>query len=180
MSTYLGVIGTDGKVRNVSDSNGYPVSLTGSNVEQTIGSAIPSKANLMGISDGANIRAFSGNLEGTLLASAARTTGPTTAIQKNYNAKGVIIYLNITAASGTGGLRVFIQMIDPVSGSVTNINAAPTAIIATGLYTYAIYPSMSSGATQATSGVLPRSWNVWIQELDASSYTYSLGYSLML
>lgn len=33
MSMYLGVRGTDGKIRDVSDSNGYPMQLTGSNVK---------------------------------------------------------------------------------------------------------------------------------------------------
>jgi hypothetical protein len=35
MSIYLGVKGTDGKIRDVSDSNGYPMQLTSSNVKDS-------------------------------------------------------------------------------------------------------------------------------------------------
>lgn len=46
-----------------------------------------------------------GTIEGDLLASAARTTDGVSSNQTNYNAKGVTLYLNITSASGTRGLR---------------------------------------------------------------------------
>lgn len=151
------------------------------NVVGTPGSALPSQAILEGISDGANIQARLGNTQGTLLASAARTASTFTATQVNYNARGVLISLNVTAASGTGGLQVVVCGIDPVTGMTINTNSVPTAVTATGEYSYLIYPGTSGGRiTQVTSLVLPRTWNAMVAANDSSSYTYSLGYSLIL
>jgi hypothetical protein len=88
--------------------------------------------------------------------------------------------LNVTAASGTGGLTVRIQAQDPVSGNWVSVNAAPTAVTATGTYFYQVYPGASAGATQTTSSVLSHTWRIQINVGDSSSYTYSLGASLIL
>lgn len=124
-----------------------------------------------------------GNTEGTLLASAARTATTVSPIQTNHNARGVIVWLNVTLASGTGGLQVRVQGQCPVSAAVAGMNAAPTAIIATGLVGYAFYPgSVATGAgiVQVSSVPLPRTWQVSVTHADGSSYTYSLGYSLIV
>jgi hypothetical protein len=127
-----------------------------------------------------------GNIEGTLLASAARTTS-TSAGQTNYNARGVTVFLNITAASGTGGLKVRVLSVDPVSSAIVLHFEATTGITATGIYGYEMYPGATTAGTagpslinQRTSGVLPRIWLASVNVSDASSYTYSLGYSLIL
>lgn len=163
------------------------IQLTGSNVEQTLGGVLPAKANLMGISDGTNIRAFQGNLQGTLLASAARTLSTTGPTQTNYNARGAILYLDVTVASGTGGLKVIFVGLDPVTGKVIVLNAVPTAIIAVGTYAYMLYPGATNVAgaasqqlVQSVNNALPRVWYGQVNVSDASSYTYSLGYSLIL
>lgn len=161
--------------------------LSGSNVEQTVGGLLPAKANLMGVSDGTNIRAFSGNMDGTLLASAARTATTLSAVQTNNNARGIILFLNITVASGAGGLRLTIHGRDPISNNDVQLNATPTAILATGIYTYELYPGATAAAiagsfsvNQFTPAVLTRSWRAIVNVVDASSYTYSLGYSLIV
>lgn len=121
------------------------------------------------------------NLEGTLLASAARTATAAAASQTNYNARGVIVHLNVTIASGTGGLSVRIQAYDPIVGDWWNINTSPTVVTATGKNIYAVYPGASGGTiTQTTSQVLPRTWRVSVIHSDGSSYTYSVAYSLVL
>lgn len=121
------------------------------------------------------------NTQGTLLASAARTATTYTPVQTNYNARGVIIYLNVTSASGTGGLDVIVLSVDPISGNTFPINATPTSVTSTGLSTYVIYPGISGGSnTQSTSQILPRTWEIKMTQLDSSSYTYSLGYQLIL
>lgn len=116
------------------------------------------------------------NDSGVILASSARTATVTSDTLKNNGAKGVILFLNVTAASGTGGLQVQAQALDPVIGTALAINSAPTAVTATGLKTYVIYPGHSAGATQSTSGVLPRLWNAKVTAGDGSSYTYTLSY----
>lgn len=122
------------------------------------------------------------NTEGTLLASAARTSTTVSSNQTNYNARGAIIYVNVTNASGTGGLTFFIYAVDPVSGASRVIAQQTTAKTANGCYTMEYYPGASSGGLfdSTTQGVLPRTWYVQITHGDASSYTYSVGYSLIL
>lgn len=130
--------------------------------------------------NGASWDRWYNNNQGTLWASAARTVTVSSPVMSNPNARGLLVFLNVTVASGTGGLIVRIQALDPVSGGVFSMNVAPTAVIATGLTVYGLYPSISTGLTQATSGVLPRVWQVTATVGDASSYTHSAGYSLIL
>jgi len=161
--------------------------LTGSNVEQTIGSAIPSKANLIGISDGTNIRPMSGILEGTALVSAARTATTSVPVITNYTAKGIVVFLNVSVASGIGGLQVRIRFLDPVSGNPVAINAAPTAIAAIGTFAYLVYPGASATApgavtynvVQVTPASITKNISISITHGDTSSYTYSVGYALL-
>lgn len=121
------------------------------------------------------------NQDGTALASAARTTTTNSSSITNYNASALAIFLNVTVASGTGGLTVRVQGIDPVSGSVIALNAAPTAVTAIGTTLYVIGLGASGGgAAQATSAPVPRTWRVAVTHGDASSYTYSVGYSLIV
>jgi hypothetical protein len=123
------------------------------------------------------------NTQGILLPSAARTATTSSAVQMNTNARGVIVTLNVTAASGTGGLTLRIQGVEPVTGNVYSINNAPTAVNATGLSAYVLYPgaTASGSVAQVTGGVpLPKMWQVTVYVGDSSSYTYSVGYSLMI
>lgn len=114
-------------------------------------------------------------------AGTTRTTaysGPTSLAKTEA---GILVILNVTAASGTGGLTVRINAVDPGSGSNVALNAAPTAVTATGTYSYALYPygAATGDVTQATSFYLPRSFRVTVAVGDASSYTYSLSYTLL-
>jgi hypothetical protein len=123
------------------------------------------------------------NNDVTALSSAARTATTSSADQTNYNARGLAVFLNVTAASGSGGLQVRVQGKDPVSGNYFNLNAAPTAITATGQYAYALYPGAATAAgdvQQTTQQVLPRTFRITVTHGDGSSYTYSVGYSLIL
>jgi hypothetical protein len=124
--------------------------------------------------------------EATLLSSAARTVSTASADQVNQSGAGVVLYLNVTVSSGTGGLQVFIQIKDPASGQYFNLNNAPTAITAVGHYAYVVYPSASAPGNQGSSLVnqytyapLPRTWRVTVLHGDASSYTYSVGASIL-
>jgi len=114
---------------------------------------------------------------GVAFASAARTTAQTgTVVNKEVTDRGIIVYLNVGTASGTGGLSVKINGIDPVSGTAAQLNANPTAVTATGVKTYILYPGTTSGGTQATSAPLPDQFRIDVGVGDSSSYTYSVGY----
>lgn len=122
-----------------------------------------------------------GNTQGSLLASAARTAVTNSALQTNYNARGVMVILNVTAASGSGGLQVVI--VGQPAGSGYALNATPTPVTTTGLFVYELYPGIgaaSGGVTQRTSGTLPRTWFVQVQVGNATSYTYQLDYALIV
>lgn len=132
---------------------------------------------------GTNIELLRNNTEGTLLASAARTATTQSANQTNYNARGVLVTLSVTVASGTGGLKVRIFGIDAATSLGVQLNATPTGVVATGRFVYELYPGITGtggSAQQRTSGGLPRQWYVDVAHDDASSYTYSVGYALIL
>lgn len=126
------------------------------------------------------------NIQGTLLASAARTATTMSANQTNYNARGLHVTLDISVASGAGGLQVRVQGIDIASGNFYSLNGAPTAIVATGTYDYEFYPGVSgvvagsNNVNGRTSTSLPRIWRLTVTHGDASSYTYSVGYSYII
>lgn len=124
--------------------------------------------------NGATFDLWRNNAEFTILPSAARTVQTNSADLINHNARGAIVFLNVTNASGTGGLQIRWQFKDPLSGNYDYFNSAPTAIIATGLRSYILYPTAIAVGTQAVNCMLPRTWRIQVQVGDASSYTYSL------
>lgn len=121
------------------------------------------------------------NLDMVLFPSAARTTQQTINLQ-NPVWEGIVVYLNVTAASGTGGLEIVVWTVDPVTGNTSDqINSTPTAVTATGGHVYVIRPGGVSGGgpTQTTAQVLPAKIQVMVHVGDASSYTYSVSCSLL-
>jgi hypothetical protein len=119
----------------------------------------------------------------TLLASAVRTATTASAISKDAGQQCVRVYLSITAASGTGGLKVFIRGYDLASGLPAKMNAGgAAAIIATGIYVFELMPNNSAvaGDVMETVGrVLPCWWDVQVTHADGSNYTYSVGVEVM-
>jgi hypothetical protein len=170
------------------DANGNPqVSVAGSSVTNP-GDSLASVAGLRVVAqhelfNGSTWDQQRNNTQGTLLASAARTSTTVSPTQTNYNARGVQVVLRVTSVSGTGGLQVSIQGQDSASSAWYMLNALPSAVTSTGTYVYELYPGIGSASgqiTQRTSGTLPRTWNAVVTHGDSSSYTYSLGYSLIL
>lgn len=131
--------------------------------------------------NGATLDLTRNNTEGTALASAPRTATTASAEIVNYNGSAILWYLNVTAASGTGGLQAAIQIKDPVSGVYSNLSGLPTAVIATGQKAYGVWRGAGAGGglTNAYNVVLPRTFRINVTHGDASSYTYSVGYSII-
>lgn len=119
------------------------------------------------------------------LPSAARTTAqtfPTTGTMKNDGFRGIIVYLNVTANSGTSALLLRINAVDPASGVAVPLNVAPTVVNTAAMFTYLLYPSggTSTAVTQLSNGfALPPEFTLTIAVGDASSSTYSLGFELL-
>src|SRR5690242_8084380 len=89
-----------------------------------------------------------------LLQSAARTSNQVVPLPSwdGVGYHGILLYLNITVASGTGGLTLQLQYTDPVSGTVQNqpIGSARTA---TGLFIAQAGPVSSLAALSGGSFV---------------------------
>lgn len=141
-------------------------------------------------SNGATLDLWQNNTEVQALASAARTATATSALQTNRNARGIVYFLKVTAASGTGGLSARLYTAVPVNGATsTPYLTTPVNVTATGTYLYFVYPGI--GTTSLTGTVLnptitvfslavPRSLLFDVVAGDSSSYTYELDYCLIL
>ena len=124
---------------------------------------------------------------GTLLASAARTASTSGSSVDWVRYKGVILFLNVTAASGTGGLSIFPEYLDPASGSWNRIYNYPSTaarITSVGLQILHIGTGIGAtigGANQGgfCAAFLSSAIRFTVNHGDASSYTYSLGYELI-
>lgn len=115
-----------------------------------------------------------------ILASAARTTTQTGSTLNNYTLRGVLLILNVTAASGTGGLTVSLQLNDLSSAATPTLFSATSAVTAIGTYTYWIYPGVGSTVgTQSLSAPLSGSFFAKVTAGDSSSYTYSLSLEML-
>lgn len=120
-----------------------------------------------------------GNVEGTALASAARTTTTASSPLTNHNAAGVRIFINVTATSATPSITIAVQEQDPISGNWIDILVS-AAITTTGQKTTLIvYPGTTVTANVSAAAPLPRTWRINATHSDADSITYSVGYCLI-
>ena len=120
------------------------------------------------------------NEEITILASAARTATTDSADLVNYNAKGVMIILDITVDAVSVGLTLSILMKDPVSAKDVTIWTAAAAATGVGTDVYLIYPGVLAAdfnGSEAVSMALPRTWVLRVTTADADEATYSIGAS---
>lgn len=142
---------------------------------------VPLVGTIPHLSNGTTVDLQRGNVQGTALASAARTATTTSADIVNFNGRGILITLDVTAASGTGGLQVTVRAKDPVTGNYVQQNTAPTAVVATGTtgIIIAIGATGSGALAQVTGQPIPRTFQVRVIHGDASSYTYSVGYCIL-
>jgi hypothetical protein len=121
---------------------------------------------------------MSRHYDAILLPSAARTAAPTVPNWRNRRHVGIQLSLNVTAASGTGGLTVHIQATDrDTGGAAADLLVDGTAITAIGTYLFRLSPleaAASAGERLAVARELPVDWLVAVAHGDGSSYTYSL------
>jgi hypothetical protein len=118
----------------------------------------------------------------TLLASAARTADPTVTAETDNQHPGVLLILDVSAASGTGGLTVSVRGYDPISDNTFDLLVDQNAILATGTYAFLLALGAARGANglRVSEGfVLPRKWDVTVVHGDGSSYTYSLSATML-
>lgn len=130
--------------------------------------------------NGTNYDRERNNVEATVLASAARTATLNSADQVNYDARGVRIFLDISAVSGTSPtLDVKLQSKDALSGVyVDDPGSVFAQKTATGTDELTVYPGVTTSANRARSAPLPRTWRVVCTIGGTTpSFTFSVGAS---
>ncbi len=147
------------------------------NTDASSGTSFPSVGPMMW--NGASWDFQRNNLDNiTLLASAARTTTQTVADQTNYNARGIVVVLDMTVV-GTGSVTLEIDAKDPVSGKYYAVLTG-AAVTTNSTNVYTVYPGNTVTANVSASTVLPRTWRVKVTANNANSATYSVGAMLIL
>jgi hypothetical protein len=114
--------------------------------------------------------------EGTLFASAARTTAQTGVTMVNPGFKGVIVTVDITAVGVTPSDTFTIKGYD-IASNKWNTILASTAKVATGTTVMTVLPSVVASANVAVSQGIPAQWRVDVAVGNATTATYSVGYS---
>lgn len=128
--------------------------------------------------------ALSPTVNSPLLPSAARTALVADLVpdENVADARGLIVFLTVTAASGTGGLTMSLKALPPggQTGGIAFATAS-AAIIATGLSILVVYPGIATAASPwtAVNSVLPTRFSLNVAVGDASSYTYSIAAFLL-
>lgn len=114
----------------------------------------------------------------TIAASAARTTSSDSGALQNASAKGILITLDITAASGTTPtLDVKVQRYDATSAKYVDLPGAAFAQkTGTGTDDLVIYPGIGETANRSVSDVLGEDYKVvWTIAGTTPSFTFTLG-----
>ena len=100
--------------------------------------------------------------ETILFASAARSEAAYNSDeQTNDGWRGVDIYVDITAESGTATLDFKLQAKDPIGGDWVDINGASIAqlsAVTTSPTRLTVYPGIAESSNVSVSDVLPRRW----------------------
>jgi hypothetical protein len=121
------------------------------------------------------------NVDATVLASAARTATTNSSDQTNYNGRGVIVTLDVTAITDTPSLTLSIEA--KMGSNYEALLTASAAVTATGTHTYIVYPGVGEAGAdvvQVAGFPLPRTWRVTVTHADADSATYSVTASVIL
>jgi hypothetical protein len=118
----------------------------------------------------------------TVLPSAARTANTSSATFTQSGYRGIRIWLTVTVASGTGGLKVFLRQKNPIDGNMYEVNAGGALVTTAVTRVYDIAPSVgaASGFIQESLGrQLGQTWDVLVTHGDATSYTYSVAVEML-
>lgn len=177
------------RVRHLEDllqSGNAKMQLSGSTA--SLNTALPEQAVLMGLSDGTNIQAMRGVMQGTLLASAQRTSNTSSPQQTNVSHRGVAIFVNVTSVpTNESTLTMALRVYGPVSGvrayhETTFMQLNQSA--STGLYIAVFYPGAVETSQRAELFVqgLPilGTWDVIMQHNNSEAWTYSVGYCYLV
>ena len=132
------------------------------------------------------------NVGGTLLVSAARVATTSSSDQTNFNGRGGVLFVDFTATpNNTETFTLSIEEKDPVSGKYVPLTAF-TALTSSTLgatpttetYMYTLYPgaleTVAVAKHEVNGLVLSRTWRATGTHSAAGSWTYSIGYAVIL
>lgn len=114
----------------------------------------------------------------TVLASAVRAATNNSEDQKNRDAKGLHLIIDMTAVPGVDTVTFTIQGKDPLSGKYYTLLAS-AAIVAASTVVLKVYPGLTAAANLVASDVLPADWRVLATHSAGSNFTYSVGAQLI-
>lgn len=114
---------------------------------------------------------FSSHSEIELLASASRTATVNTADTRSDGARGLVMLLDVTAASLTPSVVFTIQ---GKIGDKYYTLLASAAVTGITTNTYIVYPGLTAAANLVASNVLPESFRVNCVHADTDPITYSI------
>jgi len=119
------------------------------------------------------------NTEAAILASGTRTVTGNSSDQRNYNARGITLFIDVTAVSGTSPtLDIYVQGKDPVTGKYFNIakSVTITSVQATGLIVYPGVTDVFAMVDAENDVPLPRTWRIrYVIGGTNPSFTFSVG-----
>jgi hypothetical protein len=134
-------------------------------------------SSIAGYVDGIEALLTATNVEGTALASAARTVTVSSADIINNHGKGIHIILDVTAVA-TSDVKVKVEGKDLASGKYyTILESASVTTVSTNVYK--VYPGLTAAANLIASDILPKTIRLTATHANANSTTYSVGYNLV-
>lgn len=135
--------------------------------------------NAAGLFNGTNWDRARSNIDtGALITATGATTTQTSALQTNYNGRGIKVVLDMTTV-GTGSVTLSIQGKDIASGKFYTILAG-AAVVTNSTNVYEVYPGNTNTTNLSANAVLPRTWQVVVTANNANPCTYTVGASVIL
>lgn len=155
--------------------------------DQTITSRVPQQGDPVNVLLARLLASQCQRVTGTALASAIRSATTSSADIDTSGFRGIVVYVFVSAASGTGGLRIAIRGRDPVTTNYMQLGITNTPMVAVGNQVAVfgqgvgsvIQASIGAGVNGCLSTFLPDVVRVEIVHGDLSNYTYSVGYCLV-
>lgn len=111
-------------------------------------------------------------------ASSAKTATGNGATQTNFNAAGALVWINVSAVTGTTPTLTVRLQWSPDGGTtwvdLDTTNAQTASITATGTFVLRVYPGITTAANAALNSPLPRTWRLaWTIGGTTPSFTFS-------
>lgn len=114
---------------------------------------------------------------GAVITAVAATTGAASADLTNYNARGVVVCINIT--SGTGLAITCLVKGKDAGGGVYQTLITSTSLTTTGTVFLTVYPGVTVATNLAVSAPVPRVFSVNTTHGNATAATYTVGVNLI-